>query len=435
MQQRCHMTWRNLIGASLLLSACATDAVPDGDVVVNLPGGKSDDSCEWTQEIIDEEIGRSRGQHSTVRIDQDGFAHVAYEDRPLNNDADVAVRYATNRSGAWVTTVVSTTCRLMANELAYMPLGTRSNSNLDLDADGHAYIACSDGHSVMLLDNATGAWRQTDVRTPQQAYDECRSTTSQPGEWGDQECRSKTPAFGRQVALRLDSHGTPHVLYTAFDEEQYSASHEWLELAVKSGDGWTVERVSGAARYLDMMLDARDRVHIVAQQDAGIIDGNVLMYMTNVSGTWTGGGGTLASAYRGEMGHFASGAVSKSGRLHAVHFDNTFYADNEYTAGLVYIRKGNGSPLAYQVKRGGTPRAWAADVALDADENLHVVYHDNGTFVYQRLSGDQMTAPITIDGNGVGSHASIALGGGTIHATYYDEGEARLKFARWTCTR
>jgi hypothetical protein len=283
-----------------------------------------------------------------------------------------------------------------------------------------------------MLDNVRGEWQATSVRTPQQAYDECRATTSQPGEWGDAECRARMPLYGRHVAIKLDSQGTPYVLYTARDEEQFSASREWLELATKDGDEWRTESVAGGSKYFDLVVDAQDHVHIVAQQSGDIVYGWTFSHLTNATGSWRAT--TLQSALRGGMGYFASAAVSKSGRLHAVHYDNTFYGDNEYVTALSYIRKGNGQPLVGSLKTGMTPRAWDADIALDADENLHVAYHDNGSLVYQSVRGDQLVEPMIIDHDGVGSHASLALGGGTISVTYFDEGEARLKYARWTCS-
>jgi hypothetical protein len=419
---------------AILLAGCANDGVEDGIVVMNPPdGGKSDESCEWTREVVDEQLGRSRGEHSTVRIDADGFAHIVYEDRLADDpyhQGEVAIRYATNRSGEWVTSVVSTTCRFMAGELEYLPLGTQANSNLDLDEDGHAFIACSEGSSVLMLDNASGAWRETQVRTPAGAFAECRAKEGPVAE-GYSMCRYNS--YGRHSAIRLDSHGTPHLVYSVYRDVQYSSPVEWLEYATRDGNSWRVETVGGRSYYFDVAIDSSDHVHITAQQSGDITTGNYFGYMTNATGAWQGT--TLHSVYRGSLGNFASAAVSSSGRLHALQFDNTYYDDLGYTAALTYVKKGNGQPLIGELKRDHATRAYAPDIALDADENLHVAYHDEGSLAYQVVNGDEAAAPVIVDHGGVGSHASLALGGGTIHVSYFDEGEARLKYARWTCTQ
>ena len=424
---------RHSLLAALFLSACANDVVDNGDVVASYPGdNKADEACEWQREIVDEELGRSRGEHSTLRIDRDGFAHIVYEDHPVDSRNGVQVRYATNRSGQWLTSVVSTTCRLMAGETDYQPLGTRSNSNFDLDADGHAFIVCSNADSVLLLDNARGSWRETEVRTPAQAYAECRANEHVPDE-AYSACRYYTHDFGRHVAMRLDSHGTPHIVYSAERDQQYSSHDEWLEYSTKVGTTWVHESIGGNSFYFDVAVDGRDRVHVVKQVDLGAYEGKGLGYTTNVTGAWQTT--TLASTRRGSMGLFVSAAVAKSGRLHAVHFDNTGYADHAYTSGLTYLKKGNGPALATELKRANVTEALVPDIALDVDENVHIIYYDQGSLVYQLLKGDQMYPPMTVDQGGVGRHPSLALGGGTIHVTYFDIAESRLKYARWACAQ
>jgi hypothetical protein len=414
-------------------TGCASDQLvaDETDVVAPLPGSKADGACEWSPEVVDEEIGRSRGQHSTLRIDAEGFAHIVYEDDDVNDQYDLAtIRYATNRTGEWVTSTASTSCRLLAAEYDYLPLGTSANNTFDLDTDGHAFIACSDGNEVRLLDNASGAWRESIVRTPNDEFLECRATESVPE--ASSACHF-TWSLGRHVALRVDSHGAPHVAYTVWREKQFAGSEEWTEYATREGNSWRSQAVAGGNGYIDLELDRNDRAHIVARIAGDILSGNVLGYTTNASGTWRST--TLQSAYRGDMGAFASCAVSKAGKLHAVHYNNTFYDDQGYTAALTYVRKGNGQPMSSEIRRGGTASAWQADIAVSSDDNVHFAFHDQGSLVYQVLEGDQLHPAVTVDGGGVGRHASLAIGGGTLHIAYFDDGEARLKYAKWTCAQ
>ncbi len=84
----------------------------------------SNASGEWQEETVDNRVGLT---YSALAIDDGGAAHLAYYDG-INGD----LRYATNRSGAWVVTVIDA-----AGDVGGEP-------SIALDDAGHPHLAYQD---------------------------------------------------------------------------------------------------------------------------------------------------------------------------------------------------------------------------------------------------------------------------------------------------
>jgi hypothetical protein len=108
-------------------------------------------SGSWATETVDSE--GQVGDFSSIAVDSAGKVHISYFD-----DTNGALKYATNTSGLWVTTTVDTsTCG------SYL-----CRTSIAIDSIGRAHISYSDRHdwfnlALKYATNASGLWVTTTV--------------------------------------------------------------------------------------------------------------------------------------------------------------------------------------------------------------------------------------------------------------------------------
>ena len=98
-------------------------------------------SCEWITTTIDD-IGYDTKIVASLALDISGNAHLCY----INGNGDL--KYATNISGSWVTTLIK------------YSFGSEDLS-VAIDTSGNVHIICFDGDSIKYITNISGSWVTT----------------------------------------------------------------------------------------------------------------------------------------------------------------------------------------------------------------------------------------------------------------------------------
>lgn len=240
-------------------------------------------SGAWVTLVVDQ--SKSAGRNSSLALDAFGHAHISYlEFYGLPQHFDL--KYTTNITGSWVTTVVDNSGAAWGN------------TSIALDAFGHAHISYRDWlkNDLKYATNISGAWATTTV-----------------------DSNEYVGIFGTSIAL--DSKGMAHISYLA----AYNTS---LMYATNASGAWVTTMVdnSGDVGYdSSLELDSKGKVHI-SYNDEWNSD---LRYATNQSGRWV----TQAVATDGYVGWYTSLDLDASDKAHISHFD-VEKGDLKYTTNI-----------------------------------------------------------------------------------------------------
>jgi len=196
----------------------------------------------WITVVVDSGSD-NLGREADILVDQDDDIHITHIDKTNN-----WLKYATNKSGLWVPSVVDAG-----------PVGHYAGSAIT--SEDVIYIAyTTDGGELRLVDNEEGAW-QLNAITPPEDPD----------------------AFLR---LGVDGDDNLHIIFTNYDDDV-------ITYGTNSTGSWVFENVFTKAENdigedSDMAIDQDGTVHIVTAPtdwDSGYFTG--VYYITNMSGDWT----------------------------------------------------------------------------------------------------------------------------------------------------
>ena len=278
-----------------------------------------------------------------IAVDPTGVAHVVYV--KMDTDETMHVYYATNGSGAWVST------KLEHIEESYYNGGP----GLTVDAEGHAYLAFSSLLEVMVANNRLGYWVQ-------QRLTDC-------------------PNGGKFTNLALDGDNNLHVFYDYGTNLVHGVS--------ANGTDWDCQTLGPGGRHIGATLDNEGSLHVGTNVYANADNGHFYHY-TNESGDWT---------YE-EVPDFPQPylyetrvdmVVDSDGLLHAVAFEsnsmNTLRVDRTakgWSAGVTLVPGGSISALsslaldpdARPAVAFGADRLWL--VSRHGDEWVYGDLLDNG---------------------------------------------------------
>ncbi|MBI5545561.1 MAG: hypothetical protein HY901_16875 [Deltaproteobacteria bacterium] len=326
------------------------------------------------------------GRYTALAVDGLGAAHLAYSDVEDNS-----LRYATNSSGAWVTTLVNDPAAV-AGKFASIAVGV----------DGIVHLVHV-GHDVLsYVTNATGIFVSETV--PVGALDE-----NHAGDWP-----------GPSPSVGVDAAGD--VLVTAYSHGMHA-----LAAARRTSAGWSVEFVDRATsfdysgRAASMRVLPSGEAHAIFVTSEG---GGALRHAV-----WPAGGGawTVTSLLAGVRPDKTSFGQDSQGRLHVVAFEKD-------TGALSYVRETAEAGVVATA-----PLFQAQDVgvlnslALDAQGRPHACTLDRPLGVLRYSFRDDAGAwhtEIADAGWGLGEYNAIAVGSdGRVHLSYFDAAHLALKVA------
>jgi hypothetical protein len=293
-------------------------------------GYATDASGSWESWVV--ERAANPAGSTSLAVDANGKVHLSYlysyqyrDPVLMDHEINYGLKYATNASGSWVTTLVDS---------GSFRDGTTS---IALDSAGRAHISyCKEvrypaDHRLMYATNASGSWVTGTIES------------------------STTTSVGYYSSIGVDKDDVVHVAYSGITD----AVLRYATSAAGSG-AWSPSDITGAAgAQVALGLDAAGKAHVMYRRTGG-----GLGYATNATGTWA------ASLVDALGGNYPSVAVDGDGRVHASH---------------VHI---SGSPVAQGTLRHATnlPGSWvltAVDntgnamntaIAVDAGGRDHIGY-------------------------------------------------------------
>jgi len=236
----------------------------------------TDRSGAWVAEIVDS-AGWLRGGAS-LALDSEGGAHISYR-RCFFYFCDL--NYATNKSGAWVTETLDS---------------GGGYTSLALDSEGKVHISYYGSSDLKYVTNKSGSWVTETVDSA-----------------GDR---------GEYTSLALDSEGKAHISYS-------DDTNGDLKYVTNKSGAWVSEIVDSTVYVFSgtsLALDSEGKAHISYLDPIDSINGN-LKYATNKNDAWV----TETVDSTGFVGAYASLAMDGDGRPHISYYDHTAY-DLNYTA-------------------------------------------------------------------------------------------------------
>ncbi len=240
----------------------------------------------WMRQTVD----REGVEAVDLAIDADGFSHIVYL-----ATSDDTVRYATNRTGLWTTTIIDD----MSPSYSYDYIDYRFSIAVDAAGFVHVTYYDLDGGDLRYATNRYGSWSTQAVDT--------------------------AGTVGATSSLAVDAAGKAYVAY-------YDYSHDDLLYATNASGVWTQQTVASSGTvgvYSALALDADGKAHIVYVDETS----KTLEYATN---SFLGGFATL-TAGTGVAAESVDLAVTPDGKRH-----------------IVFVGNGDASGIYYGVANGCT---------------------------------------------------------------------------------
>ena len=286
-------------------------------------------------------------------------------------------------------------------------------SSIALDGSARLHISYYDGSNATLK------------------YASCAASCSTVGSW-DTVTADGASVGGRWTSLEVDSNGGVHVSYAAF----FGLTYATCSTNCTNAANWQhviVDSTGSVGDYTSLAVGGNGSLH-VAYLDATNAS---LKYATCTANcvaatSWT----TTTVDNAGDVGLYASLALSGTGRLHVTYWDFT-NADLKYATCAVSCATG-ANWQAVTVDGSGSGGS-ATALALDASGGVHVTYSDNtnGNLRYATCPATCTVAAgwqaMTVDSVGevASSSALVVDGNGRVHVAYRDDTNSNLKYA--TC--
>lgn len=329
----------------------------------------------WVTTTVDTTSSSDVGLFTSLALDPSGYAHISYYDR-ISKD----LRYATNASGAWVTTPVDWT----GNVGEY--------SSIALDSNTHAHISYYDfdNKNIKYATNASGSWVTSNV-TAGGAND-----------------------MGKYTSIAIDASNHIHI---SFHDNTYPSPN--LMYATNVSGGWVTAVVAGCGytSNTSLAINAAGKAHI------SYFDRNyVLKYATNTSGSWVTD--TVATGGKSGWGKFTSIALDAAGHVHIS------FCNDDNNSRLKYATNASGVWVTAVVDS-VSATGWHNSIKLDAAGHAHIgyYYHSHQDLKYA-TNATGFWETTAVDESGYrGEYASLALDtAGRIHISYYNRSNHELMY-------
>ncbi|MFN0151570.1 MAG: FlgD immunoglobulin-like domain containing protein [bacterium] len=309
----------------------------------------SQSEAEFTSEAVDT-APTDVASPTSLRLDADGAAHVAYFKNPFTVSSSVT--YATNASGAWVRETVG-------DDGEYC--------SLVLDAAGAPHISYAYGGPSSPLYYAYksgGSW-----------------TTEEPD-----------TAVAIWTSIAMNAQGVPSIAYV------WGETLAELRIARKPGGIWNVHTLdtnTQALEYVAHVVDANDDPHVAYKRVFGA--GSTVRYAYRSGGAWFIE--TVDDPGSSE-GDWLALAADDTGTPHLSYLTSS--------GRLRYARKSDGSWLVETVENVGSTQG--TSIAIDLDGNPHITYDDLGHLTYAlKSAGSWSIETVDMSANSTGQFSSLVI--------------------------
>jgi len=240
----------------------------------------------WVTTIIDSADERI-GSHSSLAIDSNDKIHISYQD--VSGSSSNALKYATNASGTWSTTILDNT-------------GYAGGYNaIDVDSLDKIHISYREGSpndGLKYATNASGTWEINTIDINSYviytsiAVDSKNNvhitygdySTIQTNPYYSLALKYATNASGSWEIVTIDSEdGTnPSIAVDSKDKVHvcYVSENQALKYATNESGTWNIVTLDTEAMASSIVIDSKDKVHI------SYVHGTNVNYITNVTSTW-----------------------------------------------------------------------------------------------------------------------------------------------------
>jgi len=330
------------------------------------------------------------GKSSSLKIDRDGNAHVAYviED---GNRYPLKYAYWDHQTKRWFTMQVAEAV---------------ATCSLALDSNQRPHISYVD------FGTASGA--------------KLRHASWDGAKWNLEALPLNSDTVAYYSSIVIDSQDRPSISFYEYRGPRDSDFKIRLRNVTWNGKYWelrTVDPQEGSGKFNAMAIDSRGRIHLgyanVSTGTAGVRyavwDGSSWI-VENVDGP--------EQTTRSAVGYSIAIAVDPQGDPHLTYM-------NETTPSVRYAVRKNGKWRIETITGlAGVGYPDRNAIALDDEGRPYISYYDSGrgTLSLAHYDGQKWLVAI-IDSNGAGFTSSLALSDGTVWISYADEGGNGLKVA------
>lgn len=346
------------------------------------------DLCLASEDIwMNEDVhsGRLMGVYSSLALDDDGNAYVAYNDLQ-NKD----LWFASNSGGTWTTELVDS-----EGDVGHL-------FSMDIDRERNAHISYLDRVNAPSNDLTSVGY--------------LKYATNAEGSWDTSDILQITTNYQQASSLKVDSQGYVHIFfYNAVEGEKglwYATNKDgsWDASLFEATDTSTFFSV-GTDPCL--FIDASDNLHLVYTRYYKDTVGAIMdvVYGNNVGGTWS----FEVAASGSRFGDGTSLGLDSNGKAHISFLDNTdlelHYATN---AGGAWVN----TTLAT-----GVEVFYGTSLAVDTKDKVHIGFYDAtyNAIGYANNAGGSWAFTKVADAGAASNLCSLALDKGDgVHMTYFD---------------
>lgn len=353
-----------LIGISFFIVACGSGGGGGGNG--DGGGGNGDGGGGGTFQTSTIDSSADVGVGSSIAIDSNNKAHVSYYD--ITNKA---IKYATNVSGAWVSTTIATNVD---------GGGSPSQSVIKIDSNYKVHIIYYDYYNggIKYSTNISGAWTTSTIAAGSNfsmvidannklhvshsggvmSATGLYYTTNASGAWVSSAIDNPPQNSVYSTAIAIDKNNKLHILYYLMDWN-ISGGKASLKYANNSSGSWSltlVDSVSSSYNGLGIAVDSNVKIHATYGEYPTSWN---LKYITNVTGSWVST--TIGS--KNDNWSFTSVVVDTNDKIHACAIGGS--------PRVQYITNSSGIWVTDNID----DAQWSIAMALDSNNKVHIAYY------------------------------------------------------------
>jgi hypothetical protein len=338
----------------------------------------------WT--IATVSSGSVHADGVSLAIDSIGKVHICFQE---SDGYYSYLRYTTNSSGIWVSTLIDTAVGLHDPGIAI-----DSNNKIHI-----SYLDDTTYYTLKYATNVSGAWQTSII-------------LSSPGIY---------PWLASAIAV--DKNNKAHICFYEGSGESYS-----IKYITNVSGSWPVTNIDGwgggigGGEQVSIAVDQNISAHVAYYNH----DNDNVKYATKASGSWV-------STIVGEVGvdygvHDMSLALDNGGRAH-ISYISWPYAGS--TIALKYVTNKKGAWQAQMVESDGTE--YRSSIAISPDQRVHIGYYfdPNGSVYYNvrhALYNDSAPTVTT------SSATNVTTNSATLNGTVNPNGLSTTYYFQWGTT-